>query len=292
MYRPAPGLCKFLPMHFLLLLGLLAAPSLVAAPPQFPESIPEVRHAIFSPRQLFWPQLAQSPPPAARPKTNQAKRGRTAASLPGGQVAPARIGVLPITVRDYKESLECDSCHRLSPNGMEFFLENYFKDRLHTRFPDAQVELVAPHFSLLQSGKINLAAYLDSLQWPWDRWFAGDPPPLVYRPRDWMTAPTARRRMDRLGGQLGMTHLLLCSQVWVRVFPKRSDTHEGALEWGFRLVFWDVAGGRPEWALTFSEKVPYMDLDKSLEAHLDRGLVPVWDHLPVQLQALWKAEPR
>src|SRR4051812_43257354 len=90
-----------------------------------------IHQAVFSNRQLFWPELAGKSKPAGRAKDKGP--------------APVRIGVLPIRLRDYHESLPCDSCHRLSDNGMEFFLENYLKDRMQARFPKSQVELIAPH---------------------------------------------------------------------------------------------------------------------------------------------------
>lgn len=237
-----------------------------------------VQQAVFGTRQLFWPGLAGV--------------GKTASAGPRGDKTPRLgIAILPIRIRDYSESVQCDSCHRLSANGMEFFLENYLDDRMQARFPKLPVELIAPHFALLQSANIDLPSYQDSLQFPFDAWFDGYEQDLIYRPRDRMTPPGTRRRLDRLGGVLGMSHLLAPSGVRVRVTPHGSSTHAGGLEWSFFLVLWNVAEGRPEWALRFSEKVSETDLDRALDPDLDEALKAAWDKLPENLAALWKAEP-
>ncbi len=99
----------------------------------------QVDMAVFSDRQSFWPGLA-GPSKAA---TKAASKAQPAAKV--------NLAVLPVTLKEYKESLPCDSCHRLSANGMEFFLENWLKDRLHDRFPAWSVELIAPSQPLLAS---------------------------------------------------------------------------------------------------------------------------------------------
>jgi hypothetical protein len=248
----------------------------------------EIRKAVFSDHQLFWPDLAGRADPTGRPHpTRKAKPGVDASAKP----APVHIAVLPVRITDYRESIPCDSCHRLSANGMEFFLENYFKDRLHDRFPQHTVELVSPNQPLVET-RLNLLAYLDSLQLPWDRWLADSGQEVVYRPRDRYTPAAARHRLDKLGGMLGATHLLLPAKVRIRVTPQASNTHQGGLEWTFVLALWNVADGRPEWALRYSERAIDMDLDKSLEGNLDKGLGAAWDRLPAELSALWVAEPR
>jgi hypothetical protein len=273
-----------MPTRTFLIAFFISLPAAHAAPP--PASTVSLQLAVFSSRQTFWPELAGKGP--AGSKASKPKRAKEDA-----KTKPAlHLGVLPIRITDYRETLPCDSCHRLSANGMEFFLENYLADRLQGRFPKLSVDLVAPHLALLQSGNIDLPAYEDSLQFPWDAWFDGYDQPLIYRPHDRMTSPATRSRLDRLGGQMGMTHLLIPARVHVLVTPEASNTHKGGLEWGFFLVFWNVGEGRPEWALAFSEKVPDMDLDQSLEASLDRALPAAWDRLPADLTALWKAEPR
>ena len=54
---------------------------------------------------------------------------------------------------------------------------------------------------------MDLIGFQDSLAFPWDRWFPDSAERLVYRPKDRYTAEATRKRMDRLGGLLGATHL-------------------------------------------------------------------------------------
>lgn len=241
----------------------------------------QVDMAVFSDRQSFWPGLA-----------GHAGHANTAApKAQGGEEPSVRLAILPVTLKDYKESLPCDSCHRLSANGMEFFLENWLKDRLHDRFPAWSVELIAPSQPLLE-GKMDLIRYQDSLAFPWARWFPDSSVSLVYRPKDRFTAAATRKRMDRLGGLLGASHLILPCRMRVSVTPKSSITHEGGLDWGFSLVLWNVAAGAPEWALDYRSRETGMNLDESLEGRLDKALGGAWNDLPRDLAALWEAEPR
>jgi hypothetical protein len=275
MLRPFAFLCAF---SMLSLLPLHAA------------SV-QIRKAVFSDQQLFWPELAgKGKPPAGKPSAPTPARANKVSPKALGTPF-VRLGVLPIRIRDYSESLPCDSCHRLSANGMEFFLENYLKDRMEARFPGNKVELIAPNLPLVEK-KLDLLAYLDSLQLPWDKWLADSGQEVVYRPRDRFTRAADRKRLDKLGGLLGMTHLLLPSRVQVHVTPKSSVTHSGGLAWTFSLVLWNVAEGSPEWALQYTEDDPSMDLDESLEGRLDTHLAPAWNGLPAELTALWGAEPR
>ena len=98
--------------------------------------------------------------------------------------------------------------------------------------------------------------------------------------------------MDKLGGLLGANYLLLPARVHMRVKPAASNMHMGGLEWGFRLVLWNVAKGSPEWALAYEESDGAMDLDESLEGRLDKALGGAFDKMPAELLALWSAEPR
>jgi hypothetical protein len=252
-----------------------------------------VQKAVFSDRQLFWPALEGKGRPALKPSKPAKAAGagaKSKAAKSGGESVP-RIAVLPIELKDYRESLPCDSCHRLSANGMEFFLENYLKDRMTARFPKYDVELIAPSQPLLET-KLNLLAYLDSLDFPWERWFPDSAEEIVYRPHDRFTSEGVRKRMDKLGGMLGASHLLLPCKMRVSATPKSSITHEGGLDWEFRLVFWNVAAGGPEWALRFSDRETGMNLDDALDGRLDKALGAAWDGLPGELSALWNAEPR
>jgi hypothetical protein len=256
-------------------------------------SVFTVRKAVFSDRQLFWPQLAgQGRPALAAALPASVSKDRSAPKMQDGTepAGAARIAVLPVTLKDFHESLPCDSCHRLSANGMEFFLENYLKDRLQARFPKAAVELISPNQPLIET-KLPLLAYLDSLDFPWSQWFPDSSELLVYRPRDRFMKPAARKRMDKLGGMLGASHLLLPCRMYVKSTPKSSITHEGGLDWGVSLVLWNVAAGGPEWAIQYSNRVKHMDLNEALDGRLDASLGAAWDRLPAELAALWAAEP-
>jgi hypothetical protein len=239
-----------------------------------------VRKAVFSDHQIFWPGLEGKGRPASKMKGPKPGKGEA-----------VRLAVLPVEIKEYSESIPCDSCHRLSANGMEFFLENYLNDRMEKRFAGQKVDLVAPSDPLVGK-RVDLMAYLDSLKLPWDKWLADSGQEVVYRPRDRFTKPEARKRMDKLGGLLGATHLLLPARVHVQVKPTASNTHTGGLAWGFHLVLWNVAEGGPEWALAYEDSEWNMDLDESLEGRLDKALGAVWDGMPAELQSLWAAEPR
>ncbi len=238
------------------------------------------RQAIFGTDQFFWPNLSGSVT-----VDHPADAAHSAA-------VSVKVGVLPLQILDYRESIPCDSCHRLSANGMEFYLENFLKDRLTMRFPKAKVELLAPHAGILQSRKIDLLASLDSLRLPWDLWLDSTGQTLIYRPRERMLSPAEQKRLDKLGGLLDCDYLLLPARVFVHVTPDASNAHTGGLEWGLDLVFWDVRRGRLEWAQLYAEKTTGMDLDDALDKHLEQSLLKSWDTLPAAIKSLWKAEPR
>jgi hypothetical protein len=260
-----------------------------------------LRFAVFSPDQTFWPSLAGAD------GSSKAKHKAGTAKSAGEKDIPLHIAVLPIRIKeaDWKERIPCDSCHRLSPNGLEFFLENYLAQRLSTRFreerpgiarsPDKSgptVELAAPHFPLFKTAGVELLDYQDSLSLPWKRWFDGYSQDLIYRPKDFMTPVAACKRLDRLGGLLGATHLLVPAKVWMKLDPRSRTVHEGSMEWGFQLLFWNVSTGRPEWALAFTEVARNVDLDAPLDERLDKSLVRAWDRMPQALADLWNSEPR
>jgi hypothetical protein len=258
-----------------------------------------VRKAVFSDRQLFWPALSGKGRPAlsgtkaapgAHP-TVGSQGGRDEDPAMAGKGESIRLAVLPIAIKDYSETLPCDSCHRLSANGMEFFLENYLRARMETRFPGQQVELVAPSDPLMEK-RVDLMRYLDSLGLPWGKWLPDSGETVIYRPRDRYTNADMRRRLDRLGGMLGASHLLIPMRAHAHVKPLASNTHSGGLEWGFSLVLWNVAAGSPEWVLEYNENEAAMDLDESLEGRLDKALGAAWESLPSELLAQWAAEPR
>lgn len=270
------------PVRFRLCLCIaLAFPGLAAAGTV-------IRKAVFSDRQLFWPGLEGKGRPAPHRPAKSPRKASAPARRPGSDTL--RLAVLPIRLRDYSETLPCDSCHRLSANGMEFFLENYLRDRMEKRFPRLRVDLAAPSDPIVHN-RVDLMASLDSLDLPWGTWLADSGEAVVYRPRDRFTDAASRRRLDRLGGLLGADYLLLPARMRVRVKPIASTAHMGGLEWGFCLALWNVAEGRPEWALDYRESEAAMDLDESLEKRLDKALGAVWDGLPGELRAQWAAEP-
>lgn len=249
----------------------------------------QVRLAIFSDQQFFWPGLT------ALQKTHPSSENASKLSLQENdsvsKVFSAKLGVLPLEIKSYQESIPCDSCHRLSANGMEFYLENYLKDKLSNRFPKSQVDLVAPHFELLKKGKLDLMAILDSLTLPWSQWFPDSNENLIYRPRDRMLSSDIRKCLDQLGGRLNQDYLLLPTHVDIAITPLFSNTHTGGFSWTFGLVFWNVRQGRVEWALLYNGKARMMDLDQSLDAHLDKALGAAWDGLPAALNRLLSQEP-
>ncbi len=231
-----------------------------------------VNLALFSEDQFFWPEIK--------------------AGLKPDLQEGIKIGVLPLLIKDYAESIPCDSCHRLSANGMEFYLENYFKDKLAGRFPKAKIELLAPHLALIENRKMNLMRALDSLVLPWEKWFPDSSEELIYRPKDKMTSLENRKRLDQIGGLLDQNYLLIPQRVHIFVKPILSNAHTGGFIWSFALVFWNVQKAQPEWAVEYSGEAQLMDLDKSLNNHLDKALGSAWDGLPKAFQALKEAEPR
>lgn len=241
-----------------------------------------VRKAVFSDHQLFWPGLEGKGRPAPASKAKPAAKAAA--------VAPGKIAVLPVSVKDWSESVPCDSCHRLSANGVEFALENWCKDRMQSRFPSRPVELIAPSAPLVEK-RLDLMAYLDSLSLPWDNWLSDSDGAVIYRPRDRFTSKEARKRLDRLGGLLGASHLLWPTRVKVRLTPTASNMHTGGLAWSFDLVLWNVAAGAPEWAMHFEEQSALTDLDEAMEGRLDKALGAAWDGMPAELTALWASEP-
>jgi hypothetical protein len=301
---------KFL-RAFPLLAASIPVMILLGASPSAAAGTVTIRKAVFSDHQFFWPRLEgmagdakpteKAGESAAQKGARKAESGKQTAGKTASKAAndsktipvvpPIDIAVLPIRISDYSESMPCDSCHRLSANGMEFFLENWLKDRMHDRFPARRVELIAPNQPLLET-KMDLMAYLDSIPLPWGKWLSDSGEQVIYRPHDRFTTAAARKRMDKLGGMLGASYLLLPARAMVRVTPRSTTTHRGGLEWEFDLAFWNVAEGRPEWVMEYAENDPDMDLDESLEARLDKGLIKVWDSMPERLEALWKAEPR
>lgn len=273
-------------------LPVLLFACLAAAPAQAQDLITSKVHAaVFGKEQAFWPQLA---PAAAKAKGSKAKKSAKGDGKAAAKDTSLHLVILPLRIKeaDWKESIPCDSCHRLSANGLEFFLENYLAERVTQRFPGHTVELAAPHLPLLETAKVNLLDYQDSLDLPWSKWFDGYAQDLVYRPKEWMAPASAKQRLDKLGGLLGATHLIFPAKVKVSLEPKARNVHTGNMEWGFHLLCWNVRAGKVEWAMAFTETARNVDLDAALDPRLDKALVAAWDNMPAGLADLWKSEPR
>jgi hypothetical protein len=239
----------------------------------------EICLAVFSQSQILWPGM-KKPPGSVRTTSTALK-----------------VGVLPVYMREYRESIACDSCHRLSENGMEFFLGNALRRILDSAYSGPEVELVGPHWSLLQSRKVDLKKIQDSLVLPWERWLdTGEGKecrePLIYRPRDFMADQSDKRRLDEAAGALGFSHVFVVRAFRTQVFPKASNNHHGSLEWSWQGALYNAPEGRFEWAIGFSEKRKNMDLDEDLEPSLAKSLRKAFADLPASLEKLLKQEPR
>jgi hypothetical protein len=228
----------------------------------------DVRLALFSKRQSLWPSLDS----AARRDS-------------------IRLGVLPVYLARYAETVPCDSCRRLSEDGVEFFLGNALR-RILSGALGAEVGLAEPDRDLLRSRRAEFPALLDSLDLPWEKWLGGEGEFLVYRPRESMASAADKRRLDKAAGALGLTHVFLVRDFRVRVRPESGNTHRGGLEWSWRGALYHAAEGRFEWAVEFSQARPSMDLDEDLEPGLTRALGDAMRRLPADLNALLKRELR
>jgi hypothetical protein len=232
--------------------------------------------AVFSDQQTLWHISS---------KTGSGK-------VPGSRTAKPSVGVLPVNAKDYHESIPCDSCHRLSPQGVRFALENYFLRLMDSLISGGEVRLLAPHHELVSGHKVKLLESVDSLAFPFEKWFDGFNDPLIYRPGDRYTPRELKERLNRLGGTLGLSHLLIPTGLQTNIFPKRSNDHVGKLEFSFYLVFWNVSLAYPEWVLFFREKTKKVDLDDPLKKYLDKGLFKRLQRLPEELKKLMAKEPK
>ncbi len=244
------------------------------------ESAPvQVQAVVFGERQLLQDEL-----------------GRAKATPVKASLESPSIAVMPFHMKSYSESIPCDSCHRLSPNGFEFFLENYLvgmADTLLTASPsNSPARLIAPHHEILQSNGVDLMGRLDNLSFPLKDWFYGYSEPLIYRSRDTFSSDSLKKKLDALGGALGVSHLLLPVEAEIHVKPKSSSRHVGDLTYGFHLILWNARLGRPEWVVAYREELRGVDLNKSLDSRLDRNLKGYLEGLPRRVAALRAAEPK
>ncbi len=218
-----------------------------------------IHTVIFGDKQLL---VTGIPVAKARPVSAQAEQ--------------FQIAVMPFHMKSYSETIPCDSCHRLSPNGFEFFLENYLVNMVDTLFSGSalvpKATLIAPHHEALETQEFELMPFLDGLQLPFQEWFAGYAQPWHYLPEGGKVPDSAAAKLRALGALLGASHLMLPMQVEAHVKPKSRNRHVGNLSYSFHLVLWNVVSGRPEWVVRYKEEMRGVDLDKSLEPRLNRNL--------------------
>ncbi len=254
----------------------------------------EIKFSLFGKEQLMWPRIsgdstgrgAVFAPVSGVGSEVSASSSKAKDSLSAPQF---RIGIVPVWVRDYKESRPCDSCHRLSANGMEFFLENWFRQRLDSLFPAAETELLAPHLDPLVKQGIDLESEVDKMNFPIESWSGRKHPGFIYHADErWLDAST-RSRLIRLGKAMEMDYLMIPAQVRVRVKPKSRNLHVGDLAYSFIVVFWDVRGEKAQWAMTYHETLKGFDLDKSLAPNLEQAMVGYWARVPALLRSTLEA---
>ena len=234
----------------------------------------QINTAVFSSQQAFWKQkktLTQS-------FTREEKE--------------TTIGIMPVNTGEYSETISCDSCRWLSANGVQFALENYLLKIVTQIAPASKIQLLIPQGEVISGYKIDLLKVLDSLDFPLDRWFDGFRDELIYRPRDKTTPREIKEKLNRLGGTLGFTHLLIPFGFRMRVFPVRSNSRKGKMEYSFCLIFWNVPLAYPEWVLFYSEKTKRVDLNVPLKNYLDRSLLTWLKVIPEKVRELQSQEPK
>jgi len=236
----------------------------------------QMNTAVFSSQQAFWKQ--QETEARIRNFTSGAKE--------------TTIGIMPVDTGDYSESLPCDSCRWLSATGVRFSLENYLLKAVNQIAPASKIQLIIPQGEVVSGYKIDLLGVIDSLDFPLDRWFDGFRDGLIYRLRDKITPREIKEKLNRLGGTLGFTHLLIPYRFRMRVFPVRSSSHTGKMEYSFYLIFWNVSLAYPEWVLFYSEKTKRVDLDVPLKSYLDRSLLTWLKAIPEKVRELQSKEPK
>lgn len=232
------------------------------------------RHAaVFADHQIFWNRWNPASPARQDSLTY-------------------RVGILPMNTSNYSEAIPCDSCHMLSANSMQFFFENYFFHSFKAQLPRYPVELTAPQQDLVKAQNIPLLEMVDSLEFPLSQWFDGYRDPFIYRPSDPYTSRDTKNLLNRLGGTLGYTHLLIPTQFEMKVDPVRSNDFFGGLKYSFVLVFWNVALAYPEWVVFYQEEKKHTNLNKPLEMTLDNNLMAWLEAIPEKIKSLRAQEPR
>lgn len=236
---------------------------------------PEIFTAVFSREQALWPEVNASP---AQP---------TRDSL--------YVIVVPPPPPQLDESPPCDSCDRLAPNVLEFFLPAWHRDLLTAWLPKtSRVEVLSGGNPLLM-GDTNFTQAEPTLPaLPYATWLSKPSlHPVIYRPRDRWMQDSAKALFSGLGGRLGATHLLFIDSVQVRLRPWGRKSERGSFRLGYYLVFFDVARGQPEWVKQLTLQGSWWsNLDAPLEPRLEPSYQAWKREMPTLLDALWKAEPR
>jgi hypothetical protein len=236
------------------------------------KSTVELNIAVFSEQQAFWT------------KENSSGTALSAKDL--------SIGIFPLAAADYSERIPCDSCHWLSPNGVQFAVENYLREAAAVISAAGSVELVAPKDEMVAGYKIDLVNAVKSIEFPFEKWFDGYHDRLIYRARDSFTPGTVKEKLNKLGGTLGFSHLLIPCGFRMRVDPVRSNNHRGKMDYQFYLVFWNVSLAFPEWVLYYREKTKKGNLDAQLKQYFDRSLLPALKDVPQRVRELRAQEPK
>ncbi len=253
------------PTPFFILLFLLKAATLQAAP--------KIKRytAVFSDSQAYW----------------QTKSSESTPSVP-----PLSIGILPINTSNTIEERPCDSCHRLTPNGLQFFLENYLLEQVSQQTSPIPVRLITPHSELVTGTKTPLLPLVDSLTFPLNQWFDGYEQTLIYRPRDRYTSTKTKKMLSKIGGTLGYSHLIIPTQFQMKVKPRFFSKFVGRLDYHFVIIFWNVKLSTPEWVIYYHEINPKTNLNHSLKKSLDKNLFTWIKNLPYKVKHLREQEPR
>lgn len=232
--------------------------------------------ALFSTRQSLWPDSIRSTPES--PPTDSV-------------VSRLRIAVLPVTVSGFFEKPVCDSCDRLTPNVLEFFLPAWHREILAS-WSRGDAFVISPEDPLLQAD----TAWLNrgrAYGLPWRTWFQPSDQTLIFRPRDRFTPDSVKNRLSSLGGKLGATHLFLIDSIQVEMRSWSRGSHHGSSRLSYVAAFWDVATGQPEWAVCLTTRQPWWsDLNAPLEPRLEPDWRLFQQHLPRRVRALLASEPR
>ncbi len=232
--------------------------------------------ALFGKNQLLWPQLL----------TDSSKTDNEPSS------DTIRLGIFPTWLQHYSESKTCDSCHRLSKNGQEFFFDTYFRESVASLLPNCHVETIYPHDALLKKSKIELETFLPDTFFYFEKILDGFNFPLIYRENDGLIPDDTRRKLSFLCGKLNLDYLFVPKRVSTWVYPVQSNQHQGALIYEFAALLWNNRQGKIEWVSNYREEIDNLDLDVSLASRLDKN----WKSHIKEMGPLWhkfiNQEPR